>query len=410
MSSPVFVLGGYQTDFARHWSREGKQLSDLLQEATQGVLSVAKLEAQEVQAAHVGNFMAEAFCHQGHLGALLLEAMPALDGIPTARHEAACASGSIAMLSALAELQSGRHELVLVLGVEWMRNLPGFDAQALLGAAALVPDETDGVLYPWASIFDAVATEYDERYGLKREHLTALAQSFFQNAKRNPNAQTRSWRLTPESFSENDLLNPIIAGRLRKQDCSQLTDGAAAILLVSERFATKYAQERGQRLEAIPRILGVGHRSTRITLRPKLTQSRAAPYVFPQVRRAITDAFQMAGLSGVEQLDAIECHDCFTPTAYMAIDHLGITPPGESFRAIEDGSILFSGRLPINPSGGLMGGGHPVGATGVRMLVDSYKQLTQTAGDYQVPNAKCVATLNIGGSTGTTVCTILGRG
>ena len=139
--------------------------------------------------------------------------------------------------------------------------------------------------------FDAVAAEYDERYGLKREHLTALAQSFFANAKRNPNAQTRSWRLTPESFSESEAQNPVIAGRIRKQDCSQLTDGAAAILLASERFATKYAQLRGQRLEAIPRILGVGHRSTRITLRPKLTQSRGEPYVFPQVRRAITDAF-----------------------------------------------------------------------------------------------------------------------
>jgi acetyl-CoA C-acetyltransferase len=105
----------------------------------------------------------------------------------------------------------------------------------------------------------------------------------------------------------------------------------------------------------------------------------------------------------------VETHDCFTATEYMAIDHLGITAPGESWKAIENGSIERGGALPINPSGGLIGTGHPVGATGIRMALDAFKQVTGTAGDYQVDGAKTVQTLNIGGSTTTTVSLIVDR-
>jgi acetyl-CoA C-acetyltransferase len=110
----------------------------------------------------------------------------------------------------------------------------------------------------------------------------------------------------------------------------------------------------------------------------------------------------------VEQLDGIETHDCFTSTEYMAIDHFGITAPGQSWRAIEEGEIEIGGRIPVNPSGGLIGLGHPVGATGVRMALDCFKQTTGTAGEYQIDGAKTVATLNIGGSATTTVSLVIG--
>ena len=132
--------------------------------------------------------------------------------------------------------------------------------------------------------------------------------------------------------------------------------------------------------------------------------------MFPHVRRTVEDAFERAGLHGIEGVDAIETHDCFTTTEYMAIDHFGITPPGESWRAIEDGSIEPKGRIPINPGGGLMGIGHPVGATGVRMLLDAWKQTAGAAGDTQVEGARTVATLNIGGSGTTSVSFVVGRG
>ena len=119
--------------------------------------------------------------------------------------------------------------------------------------------------------------------------------------------------------------------------------------------------------------------------------------------RAILDAFERAQVNSVWELDGIETHDCFTTSEYMAIDHFGLTSPGESWRAIEEGVIEMGGKMPINPSGGLIGVGHPVGATGVRQMLDCYKQVTSAAGDYQLDGVKRFAMLNLGGS-GTTSC------
>jgi acetyl-CoA C-acetyltransferase len=133
-----------------------------------------------------------------------------------------------------------------------------------------------------------------------------------------------------------------------------------------------------------------------------MAESGGNPYVLPHTRQAITDAFVRARVS-LEQIAAIETHDCFTTSEYMAIDHFGLTKPGESWKAVEEGVIELGGAMPINPSGGLIGAGHPVGATGVRQMLDAFKQVSGAAGDYQVEEAKKVATLNIGGS-GTTSC------
>jgi acetyl-CoA C-acetyltransferase len=110
----------------------------------------------------------------------------------------------------------------------------------------------------------------------------------------------------------------------------------------------------------------------------------------------------------LEAIDGFEVHDCFTPTEYLAIDHIGITAPGESWKAVESADIAIGGRWPINPSGGLIGGGHPVGASGVRMLVDAAKQVSNSAGDYQIEGAQRFGTLNIGGSTATAVSFVVG--
>jgi acetyl-CoA C-acetyltransferase len=112
----------------------------------------------------------------------------------------------------------------------------------------------------------------------------------------------------------------------------------------------------------------------------------------------------------LDGIDGFEVHDCFTPSEYLAIDHIGLTGPGESWKAIENGDIEIGGRLPINPSGGLIGGGHPVGATGIRMMLDAAKQVSGLAGDYQIDGARRFGTLNIGGSTATTVSFVIGSG
>ena len=407
--NPIYVLGGYQTDFAKHWSREGSGPFEILQEAVNGALEHIQMDHKEIQTAHISNFVGELFCGQGHMGGLFSAIHPDFYGVPAARHEAACASGSIAVLAASAELEAGRYDVACVAGVEQMRNVPGQTAAEHLGAAAWVGQEAQEATYLWPYMFSVLGDVYDERFGLKYEHLMALSKSNFENAKRNPNAQTRKWSFGEQSFTEDDEYNPVVEGRIRRQDCAQITDGAAAIILVTESYAKAYANKRGISLDSIPKLLCWGHKTVPLKLATKLEAYPDSPYIFPHVRDTVQDAFRRAGLSGVEDVHAIETHDCFTTTQYMAIDHFGITEPGKSWQAIEEGKIQFGGEIPMNPSGGLMGVGHPVGASGIRMVLDGYKQTTGTAGDYQVEGARRLSTLNIGGSTTTCVSFVVGH-
>jgi acetyl-CoA C-acetyltransferase len=254
-------------------------------------------------------------------------------------------------------------------------------------------------------MFEQVAAEYDARYGLDAQHLRAIGELNLHNAKRNPNAQTRDWKLGPEHFSADDEANPVVAGRLRRNDCCQITDGGAGIVLVSDRWLAEHGRS-GQGA----RIAGWGHRTVGLPIAPKLARSRGAEFVMPHVREAITDAWARAGIAGHADLDGIETHDCMTPSEYMAIDHFGLTAPGQSWKAVEEGVIAPGGATPVNASGGLMGGGHPVGATGIRMLVDASMQVQGDAGEMQIEGAQRMATLNIGGSTATTVSFVVERG
>ena len=408
MTSPVFMLGGHQTDYAKNWSREEATLFEILGASVRGALEASSVKPEDIGVGHVGNFTGELFSRQGHLGGILASVDPAFHGMPTSRHEAACASGSVAILAAMADIESERYDVACVTGVEQMRNVPGRDAAEYLGVAAWTGREAEEAKFLWPWMFDALWQEYDRRYGVKREHMAAIAKLNFDNARSNPNAQTRKWSFNEESFGDNDEHNPVIEGCIRRQDCSQITDGAATVILASERFAREHASRLGVGLETIPRILGWGHKTGTMLYADKIARSQDAPLVFPHVNQCVRDAMGRAGCEDVFGLDAIETHDCFSITEYMAVDHFGITKPGESFVAVEEGWLERDGKIPVNPSGGLMGGGHPVGATGIRMTVDGYKQVTGTADGYQVENAKRVATLNIGGSATTCVSFVVG--
>jgi acetyl-CoA C-acetyltransferase len=406
MDTDVWILGGYQSDFARNLTKEGLDFADLTSEVVDATLAAAKVDAADIAATgvvHVANAFGEMFAEQGHLGAMPATVCDGLWDTPASRHEAACASGSVATLAAMADLRSGNYDAALVVGVELEKTVPGDTAARHLGAAAWTGHEGADARFLWPSMFAQVADEYDRRYGLDDSHLWAIAQLNFANARRNPNAQTREWTV-PDPISDDDATNPGIEGRLRRFDCSQMTDGGAGVVLVTDNYLRDHPGAR-----PIARITGWGHRTVGLGLRQKLDRAAAgnsAGYVLPHVRAAVLDALRRAQVS-LDDLDGIEVHDCFTPSEYLAIDHIGLTGPGESWKAIENGEIEIGGRLPINPSGGLIGGGHPVGASGVRMLVDAAKQVSGTAGDYQVENAKTFGTLNFGGSTATTVSFIL---
>jgi acetyl-CoA C-acetyltransferase len=395
--SNVWILGGFQSDFARNLTREGLDFTDLTAGVVTATLQAAKIDAADIGVVHVGNAFGEMFAGQGHLGAMPASVVDGLWGTPSSRHEAACASGSVATLAAIADLRSGAYDTALVVGVELEKTVPGDTAAEHLGAAAWTGREGQDAKFMWPYMFSRVADEYDRRYGIDEVHLRAIAQLNFTNARANPNAQTRDWTVPDLMAGSDDEVNPIVEGRIRRFDCSQMTDGGAGIVLANDDYLRDHPEAR-----PIGRIEGWGHRTVGLGLQQKLDRSADDPYVMPHVRRAVLDAFARARVS-LADLDGFEVHDCFTPSEYLAIDHIGLTGPGESWKAIENGEIEIGGLLPINPSGGLIGGGHPVGATGVRMLLDAAKQVSDTAGDYQVDGARTFGTLNFGGSTATTV-------
>jgi len=408
-NNEVYILGGYQTDFARNWYRENKHISAMMREAYQGSLLTTKIEPLDIDTAFVGNFASELYCMQGHLGAFFIDFDPCFSGLPTCRFEGACAASALAALSAMAYIKADIYDLVCLIGVEQMKTVGPAKGGEFLGVAAWFEKEAQGVEYPFPKLFGKLGDVYGERYGLKDEHLARIAAINYSNAKRNPNAQTRNWFMSFEHANAIGAYNSVVSGRIKVADCSQVTDGAVCLYFASEKFTADYAKKRSLNFEDIPRILGWGHTTAPIEFAKKVADSAEKQYVLPITRQAIMDAYRRAKIADCWELDVIETHDCFTTSEYMAIDHFGLTPPGESWKAIEEGVIEMGGKLPINPSGGLIGCGHPVGATGARQLLDAYKQVTETAGNYQVPGTKRVATLNIGGTATTNVCFIVGK-
>jgi acetyl-CoA C-acetyltransferase len=290
----VYILGGFQTDYATNWTRNGCTIYDLLKATVEGALSATSVEPREVEVAHIGNFVDELFCAQGQLGGLFTSIHPDFASMPASRHEAACASGGVAVLAAAADIEAERYDIACVTGIELMRNVSGEQAANYLGLAAWTGREAQAARFPWPYMFKRLMDVYEERYGFKYEHLAHIAQINFSNAKRNPNAQIRNWTFKQQSFAEDDEYNPIVEGRLRKQDCGQITDGGAAVILASERYTIEYARRHGLRIEDLPVIKGWGHRTAPMLFDTKISASREQLYIFPHVRRTIEDAFRRA--------------------------------------------------------------------------------------------------------------------
>jgi acetyl-CoA C-acetyltransferase len=404
----IYILGGHQSDFSHNVSRNGGNLSSLFLDTVRSGLEACNLAPSEIEVGHVGNFVSELFCGQSHLGGFFGHVDPAMANIPASRHEAACASGSMALLAAMADLESGRYDLACVLGIEIMRNVPGDLAAQHLRGAAWADKEWLETPHLWPCAFDQMIDLYDDRYGVDKTHLSAISQKNYANARNNPNAQTRHWKFNQQSFGPNDNDNPIISGRIRRQDCGQISDGSAVVFLATEKRAKQYAKSHGINFQNIPVIKGWGHINGPLLFEEKLRLSETNGYLFPHVRELFRQTLNRAGMPDISALDGLEVHDCFNITEYMIMDHCGLYPPGEAWKAIESGEFVSGGKLPINMSGGLIGSGHPVGATGVRMALDGYKQVTATAGDYQIDGARDLMTFNLGGSTTTCASLIIG--
>jgi len=223
VKTPIYILGGYQTDFARNWTKESKHISAMFTEVVTGALEATGIDPKDVEVGHVGNFAAELYAMQGHLGAFLVDVDPAFSGLPTARHEAACASGSIAILAASAELEAERYDLAMVVGVEQMKTVDSARGGDFLGTAAWYEREAAGISYPFPKLFGRLGDEYDKRFGLKDEYLAHISAINYANAKKNPLAQTRGWYMSEDHARSQDRFNQVIGGRIKVSDCSQIT-------------------------------------------------------------------------------------------------------------------------------------------------------------------------------------------
>ena len=414
--SKVFILGGAQTDFERNWKKEGKGMVAILKEVMADGLSNAGLSFDDVSdlntnnrvACFVGNFIAEKYVDQGHLGAFLTEVDKSFYGVPSARYEAACASGSVAIDAAATKIRADEYDITIVVGWELMKTVDSQVGGDYLGRAAYYEKESKGVDLPFPKLFGRLADETLKKYPEldEKRYMNALARISvinYGNAKRNPLAQTRKWFMSYEQASTRGSdTNPLVGGRLGVSDCSQITDGAAVVVLASERYLKE------KRISGKPIIKGYGHRTAPMLFEKKMAENEGSPYVLPWTRQTVLDAYRRSKLT-VDDIDVFETHDCFTSSEYAAISAFGLTEPGKEYQAVESGLIAFNGEKPINPSGGLIGCGHPVGASGVRMLLDLYKQVTGTAGDYQIQNAKNGMMLNIGGSATTNYVFVVGK-
>ena len=411
----TYILGGAQTDFERNWTKEGKNVVALLKEAMTDGLQDAGLSYDDIielnknnqVACFVGNFIAEQYVNQGHLGALLTEVNPAFYGVPSARYEAACASSSVALDAAITKISNGDYDVAIVVGWELMKTVDSKTGGDFLGYAAYYEKEGKGIDFPFPKLFGKLADEILKKYDVdEKRFMDALARISvinYSNGKRNPNAQTRKWFMDQTQAQNRGIdTNPCVGGRLAVSDCSQVTDGATVVVLASERFV----QDHG--IQNVPVVKGYGHRTAPMVFEKKMADAKDSEYILPWTRQAVLDAYRRSGLT-VDDIDFFETHDCFTSSEYVAISAFGLTAPGNEYEAVESGLIAFDGNKPINPSGGLIGCGHPVGASGARMFLDLYKQVSGKAGNYQVKKADNGLMLNIGGSATTNYVFIVGK-
>ena len=407
----VYIIGAGRTDFKRNLKKEGKTIRDLITEAGRKALADAKIEPSEIEAAAVGNFNAGQFTKQLHLGAFVPEIDPALHGIPTMHTEAACASGSLSVLLGAQWIMGGFHDAVLVVGAEQQKTMSSLDGSDVLGAAAdyhIEKPEYGDFMFP--KLFGKIAQIYMEKYGASEKALAWVAYKNYAHARLNPLAQMRDADLTYDAASQVSDKNPSVAPPLKVSDCSQITDGAAALVLVS----AKYLERHGLDKSKFPRLLGFGSTTDYLAL-----EKKDAP-TFSTATKAGDKAFAMAGLKP-RDMHGVEVHDCFSITEICAYEILGLAERGKGAELAMSGATALpqvrnekvggtiGWEIPVNTGGGLIGDGHPVGATGVRQVVDAYQQLTEQADARQIPGAKKFLTFNMGGSLTTSVAMIWGR-
>ena len=384
----VAIVGIGATAFGEHWD---KGLKELVSEAGFAAAGDADIRGKEIEFILVGNMSGGMFVGQEHVAALVADFL-GLNPTPAVRVEAACASGGVALRQGYLAVASGMYDLVAVGGVEKMTDVQsGWAASVLAGAMDTEWETYFGAVFP--GIYAMMAQRYMYEYGLTREQLAKVAVKNHYHASFNPLAHFRN-RITVD-----DVLNsPLVADPLRLFDCCPMSDGAACVLLAPADKARKYT-DTPIIIEACAQASG--------TL--ALFERRDICTLDASVEAA-QQAFKNARVTK-EDIDVVEAHDCFTIGEILALEDLGFCAKGEAGKMYDSGQTYVGGSLPVNPDGGLKASGHPVGATGIKQVVELVKQLRGEAEKgRQVSGAEVGLAHNVGGSGATAVVTILRRG
>ncbi len=383
----VAIVGIGSTSFGEHWQ---KGLKEMALEASLEAVEEAGIRGKDIQEIYIGNMSGGMFLGQEHVAALAADFL-GLNPTPAIRVEAACASGGVALRQGYIAVASGLYDLVAVGGVEKMTDVQGsWATSALAGAMDTEWEAYFGATFP--GIYALMARRYMYEYGLTQEQLAKVAVKSHFHSSFNPKAHFRN-KVTIEDV----VKSPLVADPLRIYDCCPMSDGAACILLAPAEKAKKYTD--------IPIVIEA------------CTQASDTLSLFDRrdicsldaTREAAQQAFSQAKLSP-QDIDVIEAHDCFTIAELLALEDLGFCKKGRAAELYDNNQTYVDGKIPVNTDGGLKAGGHAVGATGIKQVVELVKQLRcEAEKGRQVKNAEIGLAHNVGGSGATAVVTIVRR-
>jgi acetyl-CoA C-acetyltransferase len=371
------IVGWSHTPFGKH---EGEDVESLIIQAANAAINDAGIAPDDIDEILLGHF-GGGFSAQGFTSSLVLQGEDAFRFKPATRVENACATGSAAVHQGLKSIAAKQARFVLVVGVEKMTDLPGRDIPSALLTAAYLKEEA-AIEGGFAGVFGQIAHSYFQRHGDQSEALAAIAAKNHKNGCDNPLAQMRK-DLGIEFCRTVSDKNPLVAGPLKRTDCSLVSDGAAALVLTD--VETALSMNKAVVFRAATQVNDF------------LPMSKRDIIQFEGCEVAWRDSLDKSGLS-LDDLDFVETHDCFTIAELLEYEAMGLTERGQGARAVLEGWTQKDGKLPVNPSGGLKAKGHPIGATGVSMHALTAMQLTGKAGGIQVPNATLGGIFNMGGA------------
>lgn len=378
----INILGVHATKFGELWNVSPRVLA---KEAMENALKASGLDASYIDALFVGNMLSGILGNQANLGSLLAEELGVQ--IPAFRMEGACASGGLALHNAINSLRGGQYKTVLVMGIEKMTDHNQDEITTALMAAGSDEERMAGATFP--GVYALMAQAYMQKYKVTEEELASVSVKNHYHGTLNSKAQFQFL------VTIGDVMrSPKIADPLKLLDCSPISDGAAAVVITSENIIKKVRHP----VQIVASEVGTDTLS--LHDRKSFTSLSA-------VINASTKAYKKAGIKPTD-IDVAEIHDCFSISEAIATEDLGFSKKGFGAKDIaKDKRTLFKGDIICNPSGGLKSCGHPVGATGIKQIVEITEQLRGEAGKRQVKGAKIGLTHNVGGSGTVAVIHIL---